>query len=180
LRAKSATEELELWCQQHRIRGGHIGAIVDNEVAPRALDDDSLTALGYSEARQLVKFRGVRLAAAGTGIVDALNWYFPGNLTPDMNVQLLTTNIPFGYMVAPLRPRRLTFFCPPMHTTPVRGARVGRRLSVRVRASRSCSCRRRRPLAVVHERFLKTSWARRRQSVGRRTFRSPFRPSGVR
>jgi hypothetical protein len=109
LRTKSATEELELWCQQHRIGDGHIVAIADNDVVPRALDYDSLEALGHPEARQLVKFRGVRLATAGTVVVDALNWYFPGNLTPDMNVQLLTTNIPFGHVVAPLHPWRRIF-----------------------------------------------------------------------
>jgi hypothetical protein len=38
LRAKSAIEELELWCQQNRIGDGRIVAIADNDAAPHALD----------------------------------------------------------------------------------------------------------------------------------------------
>ena len=156
LRAKSATGELELWCRQNCIGDGRIVAIADNDVAPHTLDDDSLEALGHPEARQLAKFRDVRLATAGTVVVDALNWYFPGNLTPDMNVQLLTTNIPFGHVVAPLHPWRRTFFvrrCTPSQFAEPRSAEncwlVFEHRAV-VRAADGA------PVAVVHERFLKT------------------------
>jgi hypothetical protein len=156
LRAKSATEELELWCRQHCIGDGRIVAIADNDVASHILDDESLEALDHPEARQLVKFRRVRLATAGTVVVDALNWYFPVNLTPDMNVQLLTTNVPFGHVVAPLHAWRCTFFvrrCTPSQFAEPRSAEncwlVFEHRAV-VRAADGA------PLAVVHERFLKT------------------------
>ena len=89
-------------------------------------------------------------------MVDALNWYFPVNQTPDMNVQLLTTNIPFGHVVAPLHAWRRTFFvrrCTPGRFTELRSADnccFAFEHSAVVRAAEGA------PLAVVHERFLKT------------------------
>jgi chorismate-pyruvate lyase len=155
-RAKSATEELELWCQQNRIGNGRIVAIAGNDVDSHTLDDDSLEALGHPESRHVVRFRRVRLATAGTVVVDALNWYFPSNLTPDMNVQLLTTNIPFGHVVAPLHAWRSTFFvrrCTPGQFAELRSAGNCRFVFEHRAVVRAADGA---PLAVVHERFLKT------------------------
>ncbi len=41
-------------------------------------------------------FRKVRLATAGIAVVDALNWFFPDNLSSDIRAQLKTSEIPFG------------------------------------------------------------------------------------
>ncbi len=156
LRAKSATRELELWCGQHRIGNGQIVAFVEHDAASQPLDDESLDELNYLEAQRLAKFRHVKLATEGIVVVDALNWYLPSNLTPDMNLQLETTGIPFGHVVAPLHPWRHTFFV--RRSTPNQFAescsadtcRVVFEHHAVVRAAGGA------PLAVVHERFLKT------------------------
>ena len=47
-------------------------------------------------------FRHVLLACGDTVLSDALNWYVPSRLTPEMNNTLQTTEEPFGRVVAPL------------------------------------------------------------------------------
>jgi chorismate-pyruvate lyase len=154
--AKSATRELELWCRQHRIGNGRIVAFVKNDTSLQELDDESLDVLNYLEARRLAKFRHVKLATEGIVVVDALNWYLPTNLTPAMNQQLQTTDIPFGHVVAPLHPWRHTFFvrrCMPDQLAERSSAdtcRIAFEHHAVVRAASGA------PLAVVHERFLKT------------------------
>jgi hypothetical protein len=82
LRANSATRELELWCQQHGIGDGRIVAIREAGAAPEELDDHSISALN-GMAREAT-FRRVQLVTGGIPVVEALNWYFPGNLTARM------------------------------------------------------------------------------------------------
>ena len=88
LRANSATRELEGWCQRHGVGDGRIVAIRQTDATPEKLDDDSLDALNDHRAAQNATFRRVRLATAGIAVVEALNWYFPTNLTAEMREQL--------------------------------------------------------------------------------------------
>jgi hypothetical protein len=53
-----------------------------------------------------VAHRRVVLHAAGRPVSDADLWYVPARLWPGMAETLLTTAIPFGSVVAPMRPRR--------------------------------------------------------------------------
>ena len=59
--------------------------------------------LGPGEA---VAHRRVLLLAAGQAVSEAEIWYVPGRLGPGMAETLRATDLPFGEVVAPLRPRR--------------------------------------------------------------------------
>ena len=156
LRAKSATKELELWCGENRIGNGQIVAFVETDAASQALDDESLDALDYPEAPRLAKFRQVRLATAGIVVVNALNWYVPGNLTPDMNQKLLTTDVPFGHVVAPLQPWRRTFFVRRYMSSGLAESWSSKNCGIAFEHRAVVRAAGGAPLAVVHERFLQT------------------------
>lgn len=109
LRANSATEELERWCRDNAIGDGRIVAMCDRHSRPKALDDDSIQALYRYPGHDKAAFRKVRLATAGIAVVDALNWFFPDNLSNDVREQLETSDIPFGRAIRHLNPKRCTF-----------------------------------------------------------------------
>lgn len=150
LRAASATRELEHWCAQHGLGDGRIIALCDRGAQPQRLDDNSLDALAWPAAAKNALFRRVQLATAGLVVAEALNWYFPASLTEEMREQLLTTDTPFGRVVAPLNPSRRTFFvtrCLPPHAGQ---PQVAFEHHAVVHAANGT------PLAVVHEQFLDT------------------------
>jgi hypothetical protein len=109
LRTDSATDELERWCRDNVIGDGQIVALCDRDARPEALDDESLEALYPHPGRDKTMFRKVRLATAGIAVVDALNWFFPDNLSRDIREQLETSDIPFGRAIRHLNPKRRTF-----------------------------------------------------------------------
>ena len=157
LRANSVTSELERWCQEHGIGDHQIVAIHQPGVSSKALDNDSLDALNDQRAARGATFRPVRLVTGEITVVEALNWYFPTNLTATMREQLSTTNRSFGHVIAQLHPRRRTFF--------VRHFACGLQVSPRQAAAGCLVAFEHRaivqaadgsPLAVVHERFLTT------------------------
>jgi hypothetical protein len=150
LRADSATRELERWCAQHDLGDGRIVALCERDALPQRLDDNSMDTLAYPAAREHALFRSVQLATAGLVVAKALNWYFPENLTPEMREQLLTTNIPFGCVVAPFNPSRRTFFLSRCQSAEPDGTQVAFEHHAIVHAANGA------PLAVVHERFLGT------------------------
>lgn len=106
--ARLATIALERWCRERRIGDGRIVARRIVGAIPETLDDDSLRALDGDI--QGVAFRKVQLVLGGVALVDAMNWYFPARLTPDMRRRLQTTDCPFGEAIEALGPRRRTFF----------------------------------------------------------------------
>jgi hypothetical protein len=55
-----------------------------------------------------IGYRHVRLICRGQVLSEADNWYVAGRLTPDMNRQLDTTDIPFGHVVQALKFSRVT------------------------------------------------------------------------
>jgi hypothetical protein len=50
----------------------------------------------------------VALSCGDVVLSDADNWYVPARLTPDMNKQLDSSDVPFGKVVQPLHFRRQT------------------------------------------------------------------------
>jgi chorismate-pyruvate lyase len=110
LRSNSVTEQLERWCGENKIGSGRILALCERHAPQEAIDDDSLDALAaYKSFGRTTRFRRVRLATSELVVVDALNWYFPDNLTGDICQELETTDVPFGRAIKPLKPRRRTF-----------------------------------------------------------------------
>jgi chorismate-pyruvate lyase len=59
-------------------------------------------------AGEQILHRRVNLVAKGQVLCVAENWYIPERLTAEMNRALEHTTTPFGYVIAPLKPRRQT------------------------------------------------------------------------
>lgn len=90
----SATEALEKWCTAHAIGTGPVRASLIASaptVEPGALA--ATLALGAGDA---VTMRNVRLSCGDKVLSVAWNWYVPQRLTPEMNAQLATSDVPFG------------------------------------------------------------------------------------
>jgi hypothetical protein len=154
LRANSSSEELERWCSERNIGDGRIVALCARHTAPGALDHASLEALYPRNLRGPTRFRRVRLVTADIVAVEALNWYFPDNLTTEICETLETTNIPFGRAIKALNPKRRTFLvrrCTPEQLIDAQGSigPTGTAFEHRTVVYGEDDA----PLAVVHERF---------------------------
>jgi hypothetical protein len=154
LRANSATEQLERWCTENAIGDGHIVALPVPHRSSKLPDEESVALLDPYAPRQKTQFRRVNLATAGIVVVDALNWYFPDNLTVDIRRRLETTTVSFGHAIRPLQPRRRTFFI--RRSTPWELLRRSADPASTVFEHRAVVYRADDvPLAIVHERFRK-------------------------
>lgn len=108
LTSRSATFTLEEWCKENGAPFTSVTAIRDIDAEPREPSDDTLEGLGA--VADQVSYRKVALCTGGTLLSEADNWYVPANLTEAMNTDLQTTTIPFGKVVAPLKPFRAPLF----------------------------------------------------------------------
>jgi len=154
LRANSASEEIERWCCERCIGDGRIFALSARHAIPEALDYKSLQALYPHDARGKARFRRVRLATSAIVVMDAINWYFPANLTAEIREQVETTGIPFGDAIKPLQPKRRTFLvrrCTPEQL--VDGWRSIDPAGVAFEHRAVVYGNDELPLAVLHERF---------------------------
>jgi chorismate-pyruvate lyase len=154
LQANSATEELERWCRDHAIGDGHIVALCARHAPAETFDDESRDAIYPCLGVDRTRFRKVRLATAGIVVADALNWFFPDNLTRGICDSLETTDVPFGRAIRHLDPRRRTFLvrrCTPGQLVDADQAIDPTSTAFEHRAIvyRDDNV----PLAVVHERF---------------------------
>jgi hypothetical protein len=90
----TATEALQLWCERrHPLPGATVQA--------RVLTDRPTADSDW-------RYRQVQLVWGELILSDAENWYLPHRLPAPMRDQLRTTPIPFGVVVRPLHPRRVT------------------------------------------------------------------------
>jgi hypothetical protein len=108
LGSRSATLSLEQWCRDHGLAAD--ATIVARPVpsvgqAPTAEQRKRLEV----SATEDVKYRRVQLVCGTRVLSEAENWYVPGRLTPEMNRVLETTGTPFGRVIQPLDPYRVTF-----------------------------------------------------------------------
>lgn len=152
VRADSSTDELERWCREHAIGDGRIVALCARYAIPEALDDRDLEALYPRNARGQTTFRRVRLTSGGIVVADAVNWYFADNLTTEMREKLETTNVPFGRVIKPLKPKRRTFLvrrCTPEQLADARANPAGIAFEHRAVVYGEDDA----PLALLHERF---------------------------
>jgi chorismate-pyruvate lyase len=104
----SATFALDKWCADHKLSG-------ETKIRAR-LVRDAAKPITQEQRRRLqiddgepVKFRHVELACGDRVLSVADNWYVPSRLTAEMDVLLETTDIPFGRVVADIKPFRRTF-----------------------------------------------------------------------
>jgi len=71
-------------------------------------DDTPARAALRPEPDAALRFRRVRLIAAGIEAAEGALWYLPARLWPGMEAVLEATDTPFGAVVAPMGPRRVT------------------------------------------------------------------------
>lgn len=103
----SATLTLERWCGTHHLalEAKIVAHRVDGQDKP--LPDGARDQLGIGPDEP-VRYRRVQLACGAHVLSDADNWYVPSRLTPAMNHQLDSSDVPFGKVVQPLHFRRET------------------------------------------------------------------------
>jgi hypothetical protein len=154
LRANSATEELQWWCNERSIGDGAIFAHSAQHAIPEALDYDSVEAMYPRQAGGRARFRRVRLTSSAIVIMDAINWYFSDHLNPEICERLETTNVSLEEAIAPLRPRRNTFLVRRCHPGQLAGdADAVDPTAIAFEHRAVMSGRNGDALAVVHERF---------------------------
>jgi hypothetical protein len=95
----SATLTLDRWCDAHHLASpAKVVAVRDRDAAkPPTAEQRKVLGVGESE-----------LTCGGHVLSEADNWYVPSRLTPEMNQQLETTDIPFGRAVQALHFQRRT------------------------------------------------------------------------
>jgi chorismate-pyruvate lyase len=102
----SATVTLEHWCDVHRL-ASPARILAERVSTDKALPPDRRAELGVGPTDR-VRYRRVRLRCGPVILSEADNWYVPSRLTPAMNEQLDTTDVPFGKVVQGLQFRRRT------------------------------------------------------------------------
>jgi len=108
LAARSATSTLESWCADHKLaEEAKIHARLVRGI-DKPIADEQRRRLRIDQTEP-VKFRHVELACGDRILSEADNWYVPARLTAEMNNALETTDMPFGRVVAALKPFRQTF-----------------------------------------------------------------------
>lgn len=97
----SATVALEQWCAE-------LGIAVPSQIVALPVRNEAQAEpaglrkiLAISEAEP-VRFRFVKLNCGEKTLSEAMNWYVPARLTPEMNAMLENTTTPFGLVVAPI------------------------------------------------------------------------------
>lgn len=108
----SATATLEHWCGTYGIGGivpgtvAHVTAERNPSVAHAIAPLDRARLEAGPDER--IGYRHVRLVCGGQVLSEADNWYVADRLTPAMNHELDTTDIPFGHVVQALKFSRTT------------------------------------------------------------------------
>ncbi|QRM32822.1 hypothetical protein [Microvirga sp. VF16] len=103
----TATETLRAWCDEHGLAQGPISVACRQRHVLAAVPDDVKAALGPA-ASESVHFRQVPMMRGPLPLATAENWFVPQRLAAGMEEVLQTTDLPFGTVIARLRPSRRT------------------------------------------------------------------------
>jgi chorismate-pyruvate lyase len=130
----TATETLLAWCDEHGLSQGPISVKCYQRQVLSAVPDDVSTALA-PVAGETVHFRQVQIMRGALPLAGAENWFVPQRLAAGISESLQTTDVPFGTVIAPLRPSRRTLAA---HVRPltIDPSEDPSRLSASVRQSR--------------------------------------------
>jgi chorismate-pyruvate lyase len=109
LRSRSATAALLAWCEEHQLASGPVTVVRRLHGSAGAADSRILSKLN-PEPGEPISYREVSLIRDRVVLAEAQNWFRPQRLKPSMLEALESTDLPFGTVIAPLRPRRQTFF----------------------------------------------------------------------
>ena len=109
LSADSATAVLEAWCAEHGLSDTPrlFAERLPGPDKPLTLSQRLRLRIGTDEP---VRYRRVRLVCGSSVLSEADNWYVPARLTPEMNRELETTDVPFGRVVRTLAPSRRNLY----------------------------------------------------------------------
>ncbi|WP_165760057.1 hypothetical protein [Acetobacter cibinongensis] len=101
---ESATRTLEDWSRHHALATNPAIRAERNPHAARPCPPHLCDHLNVSptEAHRLLRYRHVRLMCGANVLSQADNWYRANLLSPNMNKDLETTDIPFGRIAAQL------------------------------------------------------------------------------
>ena len=103
----SATLTLDRWCDAHHLASPAVVVAERDRTARREASAEQRRILLVS-ATEPVRHRHVKLKCGSHVLSEADNWYVPSRLTPAMNRQLETTDVPFGRAVQALHFQRRT------------------------------------------------------------------------
>ena len=103
----SATLTLDRWCAAHQLASPAKIVAVRDKAASKPATADHRRVLAVTESEPL-RYRRVKLMCGAHVLSEADNWYVPSRLTPEMNHQLETSDIPFGRAVQALHFQRRT------------------------------------------------------------------------
>jgi hypothetical protein len=159
----TATEALEAWCARTGLAPGPIRAELRAPVIAVVPTPEVVADLDLGP-NERVWLRQVALIAAQIVLAEASNWFAPDRLPRALAQSLLTTEVPFGRLVAPLGGYRIETGVviparPPDPTAAVQVAFEHRAIVCRSFAAGEPAgdqvgqASRRVRLAVVHERF---------------------------
>lgn len=107
LAGTSATLTLEQWCRDHALAEPAQILARRTDTTPEPPESSTRSDLQLT-VNEPVRYRRVELVCGEHVLSIAENWYVPARLTPAMNQQLETTQVPFGKVVQPLHPHRET------------------------------------------------------------------------
>lgn len=142
LAAPTACAALASWCTEHGLGDGPIRA--ERHATGHAAPPDEALLDALSPRRgEAMPHRRVTLWRGGVPLSDCDLWWLPGRLQPGMVDVLHGTDVPFGTVVAPLRPSRRTLFAALL---PGGGPHVLEHRAVVLAGGR-------RPIAAVRERY---------------------------
>ncbi|QRM32305.1 hypothetical protein [Microvirga sp. VF16] len=99
------TETLLAWCDEHGLSKGPISVECCLRQVLVAVPDEVSAALAPTK-HETVHFRQVRIMRGPLPLAMAENWFVPQRLAAGMSDVLQTTRVPFGTVIAPLRPSR--------------------------------------------------------------------------
>ncbi|MBX9925232.1 MAG: hypothetical protein K2Y05_02635, partial [Hyphomicrobiaceae bacterium] len=109
----TVTAALQRWCDLAGMASGPIEARLMAPVAAGEPPDAVVSALrlpsgpGRTMENGQVLLRRVALACGAVVLVEALNWYVPERLPPDICDNLQSTNVPFGRAIEAIGVNRL-------------------------------------------------------------------------
>ncbi|MBV9840293.1 MAG: hypothetical protein JOY99_01955 [Sphingomonadaceae bacterium] len=105
LASPSATLTLERWCADHRLAEVPKVVAMVERGAIRAPTPDQIARLQLGPDDR-IGYRHVRLMCGARTLSEAENWYVASRLTPAMNDALAASDVPYGKLILPLKPKR--------------------------------------------------------------------------
>lgn len=115
LRERSATKVLEQWCGKYRLAKEAVVRAEVMDAPAKVASAETMNRLRVSKPEELA-YRRVGLRCGAVLLSEADNWYVPTRLTKAMNAMLASSDVPFGKVIAELKPFRVTITAKPLWT----------------------------------------------------------------